>query len=212
MRSKNAPSGLTFIEAARRRQIVECAIEELAQEGYARTTLAGIAHRAQVSKSVIVYHFGTKDQVLLAVASEVFSRATEELRPQVEAAQTSADMLRAYLRARIGFLVTHREHMLALFEIWINLRDEDGGMRFGEEDAADTVDAIAQILRAGQKSGEFGDFDATVMAMVVRQAVDGVLHQLRVQPDLDLQHQSRELVALFDRATRPDGTLGKESR
>lgn len=201
MRSNNSSDGLTFLEAARRQQIVACAIDALAEDGYARTTLASIARRADVSKSVIVYHFGGKDEVLLAVAQEVFTRATEELRPQVASARTAAERLRAYLRARLGFLSTHRNHMLALFEIWVNLRDAEGNMRFGEADATDTVDAIEQILRAGQHDGEFCDFDTAVMAMAVRQAVDGVLHQLRVQPDLDLEHHTRELIALFDRAT-----------
>lgn len=201
MRSNIGTSGQTFLEAARRRQIVDCAIESLAEEGYAQTTLARIAQRAAVSKSVIVYHFGTKDDVLRAVADEVFARATEVVRPQVSAAAGAAAKLTAYLRARVGFLATHRAHMLALFEIWMNLRDEHGRLRFGEADAADTVDAIEQILRAGQDSGEFGAFDPAVAAMVVRQAVDGVLLQLRARPDLDLDRCADELTALFARAT-----------
>ena len=219
MRSNDGTSGLTFLEAARRRQIVDCAIESLAEEGYAQTTLARIAQRAAVSKSVIVYHFGTKDDVLRAVADEVFARATEVVRPQVSAETSPSGQLTAYLRARVGFLATHRAHMLALFEIWMNLRDERGQLRFGEADAVDTVDAIERILRAGQDSGEFGAFDTAVTAMAVRQAVDGVLLQLRARPDLDLDRYAEELTALFGRATaapgrrtRSRGTTRKGSR
>jgi TetR/AcrR family transcriptional regulator, fatty acid metabolism regulator protein len=92
--------------------------------------------------------------------------------------------------------------MLALFEIWMNLRSDDGALRMSEADAESTVDAIEQLLAAGQASGDFGDFSARVMAMAVRQAIDGVLLQLRVDPHLDLDEYARELVALFDRATR----------
>jgi len=99
--------------------------------------------------------------------------------------------------------------MLALFEIWMNLRTEDGRLRFGEADAVRTVDAIEQILRAGRRAGEFGSFDAAVMAMAIRQAVDGVLLQLRVRPDLDLDTYSRELVALFERATAKNPSRSK---
>lgn len=201
MRSEKATSGLTFLEAARRRQIVDCAIESLAEDGYAQATLARIAQRAEVSKSVIVYHFGTKDDLLLAVAEEVFARATEIVRPQVAAESRASAKLTAYLRARVGFLGTHRAHMLALFEVWMNLRDRRGRLRFGAADAAGTLDAIEQILRAGQDSGEFGAFDTAVMAMAVHQAVDGVLLQLRARPDLDLDRYAAELSALFARAT-----------
>lgn len=202
MRSTNSPSGPTFLEAARRAQIVTCAIETLAAEGYARASLARIAERAGVSKSVIVYHFGGKDQLLEQVTAEVFGIAQGVVGPRVQAETTAAGRLRVYIEARVGFLATHLQHMLALFEIWMNLRDEDGRPRLGESDAKPTVDAIEAVLQDGQRSGEFTDFSTEVMAMAVRQAIDGVLLQLRVRPELDLKTCAHELVALFDRATR----------
>lgn len=201
MRSKNSPTGQSFLEAARRDQIVQFAIETLAEEGYMHASLARIAERARVSKSVIVYHFGTKDEVFEQVVAEVMAAAFDAVRPLVQAEPTATGKLRAYLEARVGFLGTHRQHMLALFEIWMNLRTRDGDQRFGEADAKPTVDAIEQILREGQRSGEFGSFSRAVMAMAIRQAVDGVLLQLRVHPDLDLEAYAQELVALFERAT-----------
>ena len=201
MRSRTSPTGQSFLEAARRAQIVACAIEALADEGYGNATLARIAERAAVSKSVIVYHFGSKDEVFKQVVVEVFSAATDAVRPRLEAEASASGKLRAYVQARVEFLSTHRKHMLALFEIWMNLRDAHGRLVLGEPDAVQTVDAIEQVLLAGQRSGEFGRFDASVMAMTIRQAIDGVLLQLRTNPDLDLPTYSRELVALFGRAT-----------
>lgn len=202
MRSTNRSDGLSFLEAARHEQIVRCAIEVLAEEGYQRATLARIAERARVSKSVVVYHFGGKDGLFAEVVTEVFGKATAEVRPRVEAASSAADKLRAYLRARLGHLDSGRQHMLALYELWMNLRTDDGRMRLGEPDATGTVDAIEAILVAGQRSGEFAAFSVPVMAMTIRQAVDGALLRLRVEPDLDVAAYAEELVALFDRATR----------
>jgi AcrR family transcriptional regulator len=201
IRSNSRSDGLTFLEAARRRQIIECAVASLAEDGYRAATLARIAERAEVSKSVIVYHFGTKERLFEQVAAEVFRVAAETVTPQVEAAPTPAAKLRAYIEARVGFLRTHAAFMAALFEIWMNLRGPDGELRFTESDASDTVDAIEELLRAGQRSGEFGDFDPEVMAMVVRQAIDGVLLQSRFRPDLDLDRYARELAAIAETAT-----------
>jgi AcrR family transcriptional regulator len=201
MRSDDRPDGLSFLEAARRAQIIDCAIRSLAQDGYAGATMARIAQRAKVSKSVIVYHFGTKDRVFEEVAAEVFRVATETVAPRVATAPTAAHRLRTYIEARVRFLSTHGDHMLALFEIWMNLRRADGQLRFGETDAVPTVDVIEQLLRSGQQAGEFGPFDPAVMAMAVRQAIDGVLLQLRAHPDIDLDVYAAELADLFDRAT-----------
>jgi AcrR family transcriptional regulator len=202
MQSDSSPSGRTFIEEARRAQIVACAIDVLATEGYARATMARIAERARISKSVIVYHFGSKEKVFEQVVAEVFQTATGDLLPRLESVRTPTEKLQAYIAGRVGFLASHRAHMLALFEIWMNLRDDDGGLRLGESDAESTVDAIEQLLRAGQSSGDFGPFAPWVMAMAIRQAIDGVLLQLRTEPELDLDEYARELVELFDRATR----------
>lgn len=202
MRSTNRPDGPSFLEEARRKQIVQCAIDVLADEGFRRATLARIAERAGVSKSVVVYHFGGKDGVFEQVVAEVFGTATAEVRPRIEAAPSAADKLHTYLRARLEHLDAHRPHMQALFELWMNFRTDDGTMRLGEPDATETVDAIERILLAGQKSGEFTAFSAPVMAMTIRQAVDGALLRLRAEPDLDLTAYAEELVALFDRATR----------
>ena len=63
MRIKDKPDGQnhpTFTEAARRTQIIECAIETLATLGYAQASLAHIAKRAGISKGVIVYYFSSK--------------------------------------------------------------------------------------------------------------------------------------------------------
>ena len=202
MRSTRGTDGRSFLEAARRAQIVGCAIDALAEDGFGQATLARIAERAEVSKSVIVYHFGGKDALFEQVVADVFAAATEAVRPALDAETTAAGRLRAYLRARVAFLGTHRRHMLALFEIWMNLRDADGRLRLGERDAEATLDAIEAILLAGQRTGEFAEFSAPVMAMTIRQAVDGVLLRLRARPDLDLVTYARELTALFDRATR----------
>jgi len=202
MRSDPSRPGRTFLEEARRAQIVGCAIDVLATEGYSRATMARIAERAQVSKSVIVYHFGTKEKVFEQVVAEVFQAATDDLVPRLDAEKTPRAKLGAYIAGRVGFLASHRAHMLALFEIWMNLRSEDGTLRMSESDAESTVDAVEQLLRSGQVSGDFGQFSPRVVAMAVRQAIDGVLLQLRHDPGLDLDEYAHELVELFDRTTR----------
>ncbi|WP_338106680.1 TetR/AcrR family transcriptional regulator [Psychrobacillus psychrodurans] len=55
---------MSFIEKARRNQIVECAIETIAEIGYAQASLGQIAKRAKISKGVISYHFANKEELL----------------------------------------------------------------------------------------------------------------------------------------------------
>ncbi len=54
----------SFIEKARRAQIMECAIETLAEVGYVKASLGQIAKRAKISKGVISYYFTNKEELL----------------------------------------------------------------------------------------------------------------------------------------------------
>jgi AcrR family transcriptional regulator len=67
------PPGLqkdrTFIETARRAQIMAAAIDTIAELGYGQASLARIAQRAGTSKGVICYHFVGNDDLAPHLAS-----------------------------------------------------------------------------------------------------------------------------------------------
>jgi TetR/AcrR family fatty acid metabolism transcriptional regulator len=208
MRSKNRPSGRSFIEEKRRAQIVACAIETIATLGYARASLAQIAERAGISKSVISYHFAGKEELVEAVLAEIFSTAQAKVRPQIAAESTATGKVHAYINGRIGLLKTHRDHLLAVAEIWVGLRTDDGRLRMGAAEQEPELAALQQIFEQGRRDGEFRPFSTRVMAVSLRQAIDGALLEVAAHPDLDLDDYAAELVALFDHATQPP-TRGK---
>jgi hypothetical protein len=51
---------------AHRAAILQAAREALAENGYARTTIRGVAQRAGVTHGLVMRHFGTKEQLMLA--------------------------------------------------------------------------------------------------------------------------------------------------
>ena len=57
MRAKESDGGRTFTDLARRAQIARCAAEAITEVGYADASMAEIARRAGVAKSVVSYHF-----------------------------------------------------------------------------------------------------------------------------------------------------------
>ncbi|MGW7485131.1 TetR/AcrR family transcriptional regulator [Nonomuraea muscovyensis] len=203
MRPKNKADGQerSFIETARRAQIVQCAIDVIAEAGYAQASLARIAKRAGISKGIISYHFDSKDELVQQIVQDAFALGDAFVRPRIEAQTTAAGMLRAYIEASVEFYRTHRQHMLALLDIWTNFRTEDGRQRLGMRDNEAEMSDVEQILRLGQATGEFGEFSTRVLAVAVKQAVDGVLILMASYDDVDFDTYARELAALFDRAT-----------
>lgn len=206
MRTKNASGGQkrpSFIEAARRAQLIECAIETIATLGYAQASLAQIARRANISKSVITYYFASKEELLEQVVTEIYTAAVQAVTPQIAAQPTAALRLQAYIRSAVDYIGTHRMQMVALLEIALNFRTADGKLRYsGTEEWILT--ALEALLRQGQEEGEFRAFDLRVMAVTIRRAIDAVAPLFAANPNLDVESYAQELVTLFDRAIRKE--------
>jgi len=207
MRQDSGPDGrkgLTFIEAARRAQIVAAAIDTIAELGYGQASLARIAERAGTSKGVISYHFASKDVLIREVASEVLAKGEAYMVPRILAERSGRGVLRAYIESNLAFMRDHRNHLVAVLDIFFNARDDDGRPLLEEKSLDYVVTSLEQLLAHFQAIGEFrADFDPHAMAMAVRGAIDQVPPQLTRHPDLDIDGYARELTTLFDRATRP---------
>ena len=87
MQTENSTDGRrrSFIEEARRAQIAAAAAETVAEYGYANASLARIAERADVSKSVISYHFDGKDELLTQMVTRFFQETWEHMERRIEA-------------------------------------------------------------------------------------------------------------------------------
>jgi AcrR family transcriptional regulator len=119
MRTENSPSGRTpsFIERARRAQILKAAIETIAHAGYAGASLARIAKHAGISKSVISYHFRGKDDLVREVIKEAIAKATEVIVPRVTAQPSYAAARREYIESDLAFMAAYPNHVIALLNI-----------------------------------------------------------------------------------------------
>lgn len=202
MRSENSPGGQpkdrTFIETARRAQIMAAAIDAIAELGYGQASLARIAERAGTSKGVILYHFTGKDDLIRELVAELSAKGRAFLGPRLEAQPTGAGMLRAYIESNMDFVRENHNHVAAVVEIALNARSDDGGSLYDFSIREEGAEALRQLLAYFQGTGEFRpDFDPAVMAMAIRSALDAVPARL------DLAHYGRELADLFSIATRP---------
>lgn len=196
---------MSFIEKARRAQIVECAIETIAEVGYAQASLGQIAKRAKISKGVISYYFANKEELLEQVAIEYYMAWQSYIAPRIEAQKSPKEMLRVYIESNLTFVAENRKHVIAVIETVSNKRTADGKLQFAADHDEAILLPIENILTLGMQEGIFREFtksSARVMALTIRNAIDGFTIELMRKPHLDVQEYARELVTIFDKSTK----------
>lgn len=215
MRSKGGET--TFTEVARRSQIVGVAIESIAELGYTQASVRKIADRVGVAMSVVLYHFGNKDDLVAAIVAECYRSVIAIMLPVVESETTAAGKLAAHIRAHAEYISTHRSHQLALTEIASNYRGRDGrrlhemSMNLAPEQLADLAKLeLETIFELGVDSGEFRSLSTASMALAVRSAIGGALLKSTTDPDFDIRAYGEELVTASFSPPRTDN--GHNSR
>jgi TetR/AcrR family fatty acid metabolism transcriptional regulator len=206
VRPETEPAGqereLSFIERARRTQIIGAAAAVIAHDGIGQASLARIAKRAGVSKGVVSYHFAGKDELMKQVVLAVYEAGAQAMTPAIAAATTPREHLAAYLRSNVAYIAANPEALRAVIEIVSGYSPEGGGRLFEPGDDEPIADHLVELFRQGQEDGSFRDFDPLVMAHTVRGAIDVIAPRAARHPEIDLAAYAEELVALFDAATR----------
>ncbi len=197
----------SFTRTARRAQIVACAIEVIAEVGYPQASIRKIADRVGIAMSAVLYHFGSKDNLVDAIVEHMYRTMLTLVVPALEAEPTATGQLNAYIRSCIKYFATHRTALLALTSTATNFQPSDG-RRFDQLGLSPEVakqlavlDPTA-ILAAGQRDGEFGDFPLESTALALRGAVNSVVEQILREPTYDARGYGEDLIEIFGRIVR----------
>lgn len=201
--SSGKQTNRTFVESARRAQIVDAAIEVLAENGYAHASFAKIATRAGLSSTgMISYHFRGKDDLIGEVVTEIMRVASEFVTGKLDGETDYAARLRGFFVANLALLDEYPRHMQALSSIVFDAHRNQGGTFGLAEHLAELAQVQEERFRQGQRAGVFREFDPAVMVMVIRGALDAATARAAADPHFDTSACARELADLFDLATR----------
>lgn len=176
----------------RHQEILDAAARVITERGLAETRISDIAEQAGVSPGLILYYFDSKDRLLaeaLTFANDQFYLRTSR---EIRRIPSAREQLRRMVELSVpGYLPEYgRLDEWALWiEVWVRaLRDAD--MAKDREVLDDRWRSqIADIVRAGQSSGEFTvREDAEELALRLACLIDGlaiqvVLNDSKVTPE-----------------------------
>lgn len=193
----------SFIEAARRRQLVEAAVATVNEIGYHRASLAEIASRANIVKSAVVYYFASKEGLLLELVTTVFTALGESVLAAVDGIEEPDARLRAYAEAYIAHVDAERHAIAAAVEIVVSHRTADGTPLYLVEDEEDTA-LLCSILRAGMEDGTFRSMPLEVATGLAESVLDRAITLVQRNPRIDLGELRAHAVPFLFRALGVD--------
>lgn len=204
--SSGKQGGRTFIESARRAQIVDAAIEVIADQGYAHASFAKIAKQAGLSSTgMISYHFRGKDDLIREVVIEIMRVSGEFMVAKIDAETDPVARLRAFITSNLALVDEYPKHIRALLGIVAGVQQDDPELRGIAPFMAQLNQQQVERIRAGQQAGRFrDDFDPVVMVLALRGAMDAAVTRATFDAGFDTAAAARELADIFDRATRRD--------
>lgn len=192
-------SSPSFIERARRRQLIEAAVVTVNELGYHGASLAEIAGRAQIAKSAVAYYFASKEGLLLDVVQTVFTALGESVLTAVDGIDEPAARLRAYADAYLAHVDVQRHAIAAAVEIVVSHRTADGTPLYLIEDEDDTA-LLRSILRAGIDGGVFTAMPLDVATGLAESVLDRAITLVQRNPDADLSALRAHVVPFLFRA------------
>ena len=163
----------TQTREARRQQLIEATISTLATRGFARTTLTEVARAAGISHGLVLFHFETKEKLLI----ETLVFMTEEYHQNWQAALAAAPLdpaarLLAMIDADFAPAITTPARLGAWCAYWGEAQSRPIYQQAcGEKDAAYArqLEAIcAELVLAGGYK-----VDPTVAARILRLVIEG---------------------------------------
>lgn len=165
----------------RHQEILDAAARVITERGLADTRISDVAEAAGVSPGLILYYFDSKDRLLseaLTFANDqFFLRMSREIR-RIPSAK---DQLRHLIDLSVpGYQPEYGklDEWALWIEVWVRaLRDSQMAK---DREVLDQRwrQSIAEIVRAGQASGEFGPGDADEVALRLGSLIDGLAIQV----------------------------------
>lgn len=194
---------MTFIEEARRKQILDIALEKIAAQGFQNTTIQEIANQAGISKGVIYYHFKGKQELIGSIWTALVDELFEYRKKRVETQKTARDKLIVYVETNFKFLKSNLNKFAALCRVGIDFgSDPERSNPWSYEGNKRCFEYLAGILAEGQKTGEFREFDPAVSAPIIQAAIDGLVLQWHSTPVLfDLEACRKMLLEIIESYT-----------
>jgi AcrR family transcriptional regulator len=181
---------LTSDRSSREMEIIRSAYRTMARYGSHRMSLQDVADEAGVSKALLLYHFGSKDALLLSAMKWAVERTGERIRSRLEAGGAADDQISALVDAI--FIDPEANRLFYMF--YLDLIEHAGRVpSFGELSVMlnEIINGLySEVIAEGVEEGVFDVPNVDVAARDMRALIEGTFLQWMQTEDWRENHQA----------------------
>lgn len=184
------------IGVIRTNEIIEAAITEFIEKGYANASMESIAKRASLSKGGLYHHFKSKTEILLAVNMK-FMEPVQEMMFRMDANPLVVDGLKQYIKDYLAYWNTHQPELSLYFLTMNESFNNEPIMNLYKESTREMFDFFEAIILKGQQQGIFKKRDARAHAIALISCLDGFLGYVLIDSSLSIEKMEVEIHNTF---------------
>jgi len=151
----------------RRREVIATAARLFAERGYQETSMSDLTAATGLAAGGLYHYIESKDQLLVSICDELLDPLLERAREIVATALPPEQQLRELLRAWLGHIATHRDHMLVFAQERHVIEREPQWRRIRRQRKA-FEQLLDDVLARGERDGTmtFPDRGFTLLALL----------------------------------------------
>jgi AcrR family transcriptional regulator len=186
----------------RKPAILTAAAEVISERGVQNTRISDVAERAGTSAPGVLYWFPSKDELLAEALTFSDDRFYASLTDELAGLETATKRLTRLVEL---WPADGDAETILWMELWVRaLRDPKMAATRERLDGR-WRDAIAEVVREGQATGEFGGDDADDLALLLGAVMDGFAIQLALgDPAVSTEVVRRHCLELAMRGVEHD--------
>lgn len=202
--------GTKAAEAERREQILRAATQVATKRGLAALTIRHVAVQARLSPGLVLFHFGSKDDLVLALLDRVLATTTIlHVGPEIAAIESSLERLLALLRQEMSRLSSEPGRIRLFFDFWsagiwnrpIRVRMQRELDRYRESFRPMAAEVLAM------EPDRFPGVTADGLAAVAVSFIKGCAVQSMIEPNLDVAEFLTAVEGLIVQRATDDSTV-----
>lgn len=157
-----------------RERIMDATYRALCEHGYASVTMQDIADECDCSKSLLHYHFDTKEGLLVALLAHLLERFEERVAPaDGDARDQLVDLVELLLFGDDRSTAEQRAFHTALLELRAQAPHNDTFREQLSENDAQVHATVAAVVERGIETGRFRSVDPERTAAHLLAAIQG---------------------------------------